>query len=163
MRDRRPLSIHRVATCLGRSDELLPEPVVGARPPGSLGTKTRNRAPSNRQTRAVPRFFGEIRDHLYDSTAAHVAAGLTPEQGTERAIQLIGAAAPLAEDWRARQTRRRNRERARIGILISATVAATALAVAHHAQGRHTPSAKPECAAAQATAATPATDCGRRK
>jgi hypothetical protein len=101
--------------------------------------------------RGEKRLLAELRDHLEDSTAAHLTRGLTPADAAVRAIDLTGPAAEIAEDWDTRRRRRRRRQRNRAGALIATVAAATALAAAQHAQGRHTPTRHP-CSTAGSTA-----------
>lgn len=112
-----------------------------------------------RAGRLEQRLLTELRDHLEDSTAAHVATGMTPEDAARRAIELAGPAAAIAEDWDTRRDRRRRRQRKRAGAFIGAVASATALAAAQHAQGRHTPPQHP-CAT---TAAAAASSCRRSR
>jgi len=106
--------------------------------------------------RGEKRLLAELRDHLEDSTAAHLTRGMTPADAAMRAIDLTGPAAEIAEDWEVRRRKRRRRQRNRAGALIAALAAATTLAAAQHAQGRHTPARHP-CSAAGSTSTRSAT------
>lgn len=111
-----------------------------------------------RPGRPEGRLLTELRDHLEDSAAAHIERGMTPTDAARQAIELAGPSTAIAEDWKARRNRRRRRQRNKVATLIGTAAAATALAVAQHAQGRRTPP-QPPCGPAVSAAVRPAA-CG---
>jgi hypothetical protein len=112
------------------------------------------------------RLTEELRDHLDDATAHHVATGCAPAEAAQIALELLGSPDELLQAWQsyARATRVRTRRRAALVATVAAT--ASALALVQHASG-HQPGhgsrsvsvapateAKPPCAAATAATIT---------
>jgi hypothetical protein len=109
--------------------------------------------------RARRRLLTEIRDHLDDAATAHRSAGMQPLQAEQRALELLGRPAELAEAWDARRTLLRKRRRGRAAILIATTATASLLAAAQHADGRRDPAPPTRCSVARGL--TPPGHCRR--
>jgi len=97
------------------------------------------RLAGSRRTRT--RLLAEIRDHLDDAAAANRSAGMHPLQAEQRAVELLGNPASLAEGWEARCSRLRRRRRGRAAMLIATSAIASILAAAQHADGHRDPAA----------------------
>ena len=89
------------------------------------------------------RLVHELRDHLEDAVAAHMAGGAERAEAERQALADLGPLTAVAEAWEARCARRRRHTRRQLAAAMVAVVAATMLAVTQHADGHHNPS--PPC------------------
>jgi hypothetical protein len=84
------------------------------------------------------RLRAELRDHLEDAIAHHVACGRDATEAVQLAVERLGSASALGTAWRAQASVRRVRARRRAALVAFAAAAASALALVQHASG-HAP------------------------
>jgi hypothetical protein len=84
------------------------------------------------------RLRAELRGHVDDAVAHHVASGRDATEAVQLALERLGPADELAAAWQAQASVRRVRARRRAALVAFAAVTASALALVQHAWG-HAP------------------------
>ncbi|MCW2965897.1 MAG: hypothetical protein JWO17_3149, partial [Actinomycetia bacterium] len=84
------------------------------------------------------RLRAELRGHLDDAIAHHVASGRDATEAVQLALERLGPADELVAAWKAQASVRRVRARRRAALVAFAAVTASALALVQHASG-HAP------------------------
>jgi hypothetical protein len=84
------------------------------------------------------RLSDELRDHLEDAIAHHVASGFDRTDATQLALERLGATEEVVVAWNAQARTRRRQARRRASLVAFAAVTASALALVQHASGRQT-------------------------
>ena len=82
------------------------------------------------------RLSDELRDHLDDTIAHHVASGCDPSDAACIALERIGSADDVLVAWKSHLRARRAQTRRRGALVAFAVVTASALALVQHASGR---------------------------
>jgi hypothetical protein len=82
------------------------------------------------------RLSAELRDHLEDAIAHHVAAGFDQTDATHLALERFGATEEVVVAWNAQARTHRVQARRRAALVAFAAVTASALALVQHASGR---------------------------
>jgi hypothetical protein len=101
------------------------------------------------------RLLAELRGHVDDAVADHVASGRDPAEAVQFALERLGPADELAAAWRAQASMRRVRARRRAALVAFAAVSASALALVQHASGRAPTQGNRTVTTAPATEALP--------
>jgi hypothetical protein len=81
----------------------------------------------------VRRLRAELRDHIDDAVAHHVASGCAPAEAARIALERLGPADELLTAWTSQARVRRVRTRRRAALVAFAAVTASALALVQHA------------------------------
>jgi hypothetical protein len=99
------------------------------------------------------RLTAELRDHLDDAIAHHLARGCDAAEAARIAFERLGPADELLAAWQAQARARRAQGRRRAGLVAFAAVTASALALVQHASGRQSGPSAPAVTHARCAAA----------
>jgi hypothetical protein len=101
------------------------------------------------------RLRAELRGHIDDAIAHHVASGRDPTEAVQLALERLGAADELVAAWTAQARVRRVRARRRAALVAFAAVTASSLALVQHASGHAPTQGNPVVTTVPATEALP--------
>jgi hypothetical protein len=98
----------------------------------------------------VERLSAELRDHLEDAIAHHIASGFDRTEAARLALERLGATEEVVVAWNAQAHAHRVQARRRATLVAFAAVTASALALVQHASGRQpSDSVRPGAATSQ--------------